>query len=108
MDLLFHPAPGRSLKITSGAGLWFCEVRATELVTCSRKQQHTVPIKYRREMTSEDEGAILDAFEMALRYDDEFTVEQKNRAVQAAARLADLLVDELLYSSWVDPCIIPS
>jgi hypothetical protein len=108
MDLILHPAVGRSLRIVSYAGCWFAEVKATEQIACSRGQHHVVPVQYRREFTAEDEGAMLDAFEWALRLDSAETPEQRERGEAAAKRLADLMVDELLYSSWVDPCIIPA
>jgi hypothetical protein len=107
MDLLFHPKPGREVRITSHAGSWFARLKTIEIIRCSHGESHTIPIDWRREVGADDEGALLNSFEAALRAGVAETAEQKDRAARGALLLSDVLLEEAVHELYVDPCIIP-
>lgn len=106
MNLLFRPSEEAELRLYSHSGSWYARLTTHTEITCSNGITHLLPLEYQREITSKDEGTLLDSFETAIRALVADTQEQRMRVKRCVLQLTAALTDECVYSTFVDPCVL--
>lgn len=85
------------MRIWNDKHSWYAHVVAPMRVRCGKGLIHDMSIDHRREITTKEDSATMNAYEWAIRGKDD-----------AMVHLAQLLVQEYLDRVWLDPCLVPS